>query len=137
MLALAAAASILIHVTGSSSGTTTEACFLRIPGRIDGGGSSIYCLKAFHGRRGPNATVTDSGSMTFSLQRGMIKAQVVIVQRYADDGKTARQVLHGTVVSGTRSYRGARGTISGGGIDVEDAPGQISTSNLHYRILLR
>jgi len=137
MLADVLAVMVLIHVTGPSSGMPTGACFLRIPGRIDGGGSSIYCLKSFRGRPGPGATVTDTGTMTFSLLRGTITARVEVVQRFGKDGKRARQVLHGTVVAGTRSYRNARGTISGGGTDVEVAPGQIARSDLRYRILLQ
>jgi hypothetical protein len=80
--------------------------------------------------------VKDAGLFTFSLPRGRVVARVEIVQRYAADGKHARQTLTGTVVGGTRAYRTARGTVAGGGTDVEDGPGHITSSDLRYRISL-
>ena len=136
MRALILAGSIIVHLTGPATGAPTGACFLRIAGTIAGGGSSVYCLKTFTGQPGPRATVRDAGVLTLVLPSGRIVARVDIVQRYAADGEHARQALTGTVVSGTRAYRGARGTIAGGGTDVEDAPGHISRSDLRYRIAL-
>jgi hypothetical protein len=134
--ALILAASILVHLTGPAAGAPSGKCFLRIAGTIAGGGSSVYCLKTFTGQPGPGATVKDAGLFTFSLPRGRVVARVEIVQRYAADGKHARQTLTGTVVGGTRAYRTARGTVAGGGTDVEDGPGHITSSDLRYRISL-
>ena len=103
---------------------------------MEGGGSSLYCLKSFTGRPGPGATVTDAGTIVFTLPRGTITARVKVVQRFATDGKHATQTLTGSVVGGTLAYQGARGAISGGGTDTETAPGRITKSDLRYRILL-
>jgi hypothetical protein len=130
-------APILVHLVGSASSTSTVGCFLRIAGKVEGGGSSLYCLTSFTGRPGPAATVIDSGTMIFTLPKGTITAQVKVVQRFARDGRHATQRLTGTVLGGTLAYQGARGAISGGGTDTETAPGKITKSDLRYRILLR
>jgi hypothetical protein len=127
----AAADRIVVRVTGSSSATSTDACFLLIHQR-----SLVYCLKTFAGRPGPNAIVRDQGVMTFTLAGGTIRAAVSIVQRFAPDGAHATQSLTGKVTGGTRSYRDAHGTISGGGPLVESPPAHIASSNLRYVISL-
>jgi hypothetical protein len=128
---------VTVHVAGPSTGSSTPACFLRLPAKVAGGGSEVYCLKTFEGEPGPNAVVRDKGVMTFSLRRGTLTARVSIVQRFAPDGKHARQSLTGTITRGTRAYAGAGGTISGGGTDTEDTPGHLAASDLTYRIRLR
>jgi hypothetical protein len=130
-------APILIHLVGPATSTPTIGCFMRVAGKVEGGGRSLYCLKTFTGRPGPATTVRDSGTMIFSLPAGTLTAQVKIVQRFARDGKHATQTLSGTVIGGTGAYRDARGAISGGGTDTETAPGQIAKSDLRYRVLLR
>lgn len=130
-------APILIHLAGPASSTPAVGCFLRIAGKVDGGGSSIYCLKTFAGRPGPGAVVHDSGTMIFVLPKGTLTARVKVVQHFLRDGMHATQTLSGTVVGGTGAYRGARGAISGGGTDTETAPGRIAKSDLRYRVLLR
>jgi hypothetical protein len=110
---------------------------LRLAARVSGGGSMVYCLKTFHGTPGPNATVRDAGVMTFSLNGGSIRANVRIIQRFAADGTHAHQSLTGDVVGGEGRYHNARGTIVGGGTDVEAAPGDVTRSDLQYRITLR
>jgi hypothetical protein len=133
-LAVAVALPIVIHVTGAASGGTAPGCFLSIPGRIAGGGTSTYCLRTFRGAPGPDAVVRDRGTITFRLPDGTITAEVAIVQRFAPDGRRARQALTGTVTGGTGSYSGLKGTITGSGTDTETAPGRLTASDLTYRI---
>ena len=120
---------IAIHVTGAAVGKSTNACFLQLTSRVVGGGSETYCLQTFHGKPGPNAVVRSRGVVTFRLPHRTLRARVLVVQRFAADGKHARQTLSGTIVGG--------GTISGGGTDVESPPGHVTASNLRYRIDVR
>ena len=131
------AAVLVIRVTGSAHGATTPACFFRVTSHVVGGGTMTYCLKTFSGRPGAGAVVRDAGVLTFALPRGSLRARVRVVQRYGADGEHAQQTLLGTIVGGTRRFRGARGSISGGGTDLEVAPGRIAASRLRYRLVLR
>jgi hypothetical protein len=136
--ATAAQTRLAIRVSGPASSRSTARCFLLIRGRVVGGGSEAYCLQTFSGRPGPNAVVQDRGTMTFSLpRRGTLRTAVRIVQTFAADGRHARQSLTGTVVGGSGTFRRARGTIRGGGTDVEAAPGRITASALRYVVTLR
>jgi hypothetical protein len=112
---------IAIHVTGPADGRSTTACFLRLAPRVVGGGRAIMCLKSFHGRPGPNSTVRIRATITFRLPHRTIRANVLIVDRFAADGKHATQRVTGN-------------GISGGGRFVEDPPGHIRSSDLHYRV---
>lgn len=94
------------------------------------------CLKRFGRGPGPNAVVHTSGTLPFRLRFGTVSARVRSIQRFAADGIHARQTLTGTVTGGTGRYRGARGTIAGGGTDVESPPGHIVRSNLRYVLSL-
>jgi hypothetical protein len=128
---------LVIRVTGSSESLAVGSCFIRIRSRVVGGGTQTYCLERFSGAPGPRAVVRDSGVMTFALARGILRARVRIVQRFARDGVHATQSLTGGVVDGTRAYARARGAISGGGTDVEKPPGHVASSNLRYVVRLR
>lgn len=114
----------------------SSACFLLLRSKLEQGSVS-YCLEKFHGEPGPNATVRDSGTMTFTLPAGTIRARVSIVQRFGADGIHARQTLRGTLVGGTGRYARISGTIAGGGTDVEDPPGTIDSQHLRYVIRAR
>ena len=114
--------SFTIRVAGPATSSTTEHCFLRIRGRVVGGGAEVYCLEHATGAPGPNAVVRDSGAMTFQVRDGTIRTLVRIVQRFGADGRHARQSLTGRVGGGTGRFRGARGSIRGGGTDVEALP---------------
>jgi hypothetical protein len=96
-----------------------------------------YCLKTFQGEPGPRTTVKDRGTLTFELAQGTLRAAVRIDQRFAADGRHARQVLHGTILGGSGRFQSARGTIDGGGTDEEYPPGHIVASNLSYRVTMR
>jgi hypothetical protein len=117
---------IVVRVRGSSTSLLSTSCFLRLRQHVVGGGTTTYCLKTFHGRPGPNATVRDSGVMTFALKGRTIRAKVSIVERFAADGAHARQTLTGKVVGG--------GTVRGGGPVVERPPGHIASSDLRFVI---
>jgi hypothetical protein len=134
VLAVPAAASsrIVVAVRGSSTSLVSTSCFIRLSQRIVGGGTLTYCLKVFHGEPGPNATVRDSGAMTFALAHGTIRANVSIVQRFAADGVHATQSLAGKIAGGTGRYAHATGSVKGGGRVVEKPPGHIAWSNLRY-----
>ena len=133
----AASPHLTVHVHGGSTQIISSSCFLKLKQRIVGGGAVIYCLKTFNGEPGPNAVVRDSGQMTFTLFVGAIRTNVSIVQRFSSDGAHARQTLTGKITGGTKRYAGARGTVSGGGTDVEHPPGSIRSSNLRYVFVLR
>lgn len=120
---------IAVHVTGPATSKSTNACFLQLASHVVGGGTETYCLQTFHGRPGPNAVVRSRGVVTFRLPHRTLRARVLVVQRFAADGKHARQTLTGTIVGG--------GTVNGGGTDVESPPGHVRASDLRYRISVR
>jgi hypothetical protein len=128
---------LTVHVRGGTTQIITSSCFLKLKQRVTGGGTLVYCLKTFHGKPGANAVVRDSGVMTFTLPKGTIRANVSMVQRFSADGAHARQTLTGTVAGGSGRYEGARGSVSGGGTDVEQPPGSVRSSNLRYAFVLR
>jgi len=57
-------------------------------------------------------------------------------QRFAADGAHARQTVRGSIAGGTGHYRGARGTIVGGGV-VVDRRSRLGRVDLRYRLSLR
>ena len=117
---------IPVHVTGPATSSETAACVVRLSAHIVGGGTLITCLTGFRGAPGPNALVRVRGTMTFKLPRRTLRAKVLIVDRFAADGKHARQSLTGTLAAG--------GTVSGGGTFLEDPPGHVRASDLRYRL---
>jgi len=119
---------LVVKVSGSSTSLLSTTCFIKIRQHVVGGGTTTYCLETFHGRPGPNATVRDSGVMTFALKGRTIRANVQIVEKFAADGAHARQTLSGELVGG--------GTVKGGGPVVEKPPGHIASSNLRFVITL-
>ena len=112
---------ILLHVTGAAEGHSTARCFLQLSARVVGGGRAITCIETFSGRPGPNALVRIRGTITFRLPHRTIRARVLIVDRFAADGRHATQRVSG------------RG-ISGGGRFVESLPGHVRSSDLRYRV---
>jgi hypothetical protein len=93
-----------------------------------------YCLETFAGEPGPNAVVEDSGTMTFDLPDGTLRARVRITQSFEADGRHAEQRLTGRVTGGTGRYSDARGPIAGGGSVDEHPPGRIADSDLRYLV---
>jgi hypothetical protein len=132
-----AVAVIVVRVAGPAAGHSTSACFLSLRSDIVGGGSETYCLKTFTGRPGPRAVVHDAGVMTFVLRRGTLRANVHIVERFGSDGAHATQTLRGAISGGTGRFRGARGTIAGGGSVLERPAGHVVRSSLRYVLSLR
>ena len=112
---------MVIHVEGPAASTETPACFVRLTARVVGGGRAITCLTGFRGQPGPYALVRVTGTIEFHLPHRLLRFRVLIVDRFAADGKHATQRLTG------------RG-ISGGGAYVEDPPGNVKASNLTYRV---
>ena len=112
---------MLIHVVGPAKSTETGTCFVRLTSPIVGGGTFVACLTDFRGQPGPKALVRVKGTFTFRLPHRTITARVLIVDRFAADGKHARQTVSGT-------------NISGGGTYVEDPPGHVRASDLRYRL---
>jgi hypothetical protein len=112
---------MLIHVEGPARSSETAACFLRLAAHITGGGTAVTCITGFHGAPGPNAVVRVRGTIAFHLPHRLLRYRVLIVDRFAADGKHATQTLTGN-------------GISGGGTYVEDPPGNVKASNLTYRV---
>ena len=112
---------MLIHVEGPARSTQTTACFLRLTAHIAGGGTAVTCITSFHGAPGPNAVVRAQGTIAFHLSHRLLRYRVLIVDRFAADGRHATQRLTGK-------------GISGGGTFVEDPPGHVRASDLRYRL---
>jgi len=112
---------MLIHVEGPARSSETTACFLRLAAHIAGGGTAVTCITGFQGAPGPNAVVRVQGTIAFLLPHRRLRYRVLIVDRFAADGKHATQRLTGK-------------GISGGGTFVEDPPGHIRASDLRYRL---
>ena len=112
---------MLIHVDGSARTTETAACFLRLAAHIAGGGTAVTCITGVHGAPGPNAVVRVHATIAFHLPHRVLRYRVLIVDRFAADGKHATQRLTGT-------------GISGGGTFVENPPGHVRASDLRYRL---
>jgi hypothetical protein len=121
-----AVVSLLVHLVGPATTLNAHGCFLRLSTRIEPAGRAVYCIRDFRGAPGANAVVHDSGLLTLHLPARTVRAQVQVVERFAADGRHARQKLHGTVDGG--------GTIAGGGTLVESPPGHVSASSLRYRL---
>ena len=115
---------MIVHVTGPAASTETAACFVRLTARVAGGGTLVTCLTGFRGEPGPRALVRVRGTMTFHLpHRRLLRYRVLIVDRFAADGRHATQTLTGK-------------GISGGGTFLEDPPGNVKASDLRYRLTL-
>lgn len=120
---------LVVRVRGeSSTAPSVSKCFLLIRQHVAGGGTSTYCLEAYSGRPGPNATLEDRGVMTFALPNRTIRAHVHIDARFRADGRHATQTLRGRVARG--------GSITGGGHYVESPPGHVASADLRYVITL-
>ena len=111
----------VVHVHGPAQSSETARCFVRLEARITGGGTLVTCLTGFRGAPGPNAVVRVTGTMTFRLPHRTYAAKVLILDRFAADGKHAVQQVSGK-------------GIAGGGTYVEDPPGHVRASNLTFRL---
>ncbi len=112
---------MLIHVEGPARSAETAACFLRLTAHITGGGTAVTCITGFRGAPAPNAVVRVRATIAFHLPHRLLRYRVLIVDRFAADGKHATERLTG------------RG-IGGGGTFVEDPPGHVRASDLRYRL---
>jgi hypothetical protein len=112
---------MVIHVEGPARTAEPAACFLQLTARVVGGGTAVTCLRNFHGAPGPKAVVRLNATIAFHLPHRLLRYRVLIVDRFAADGKHAAQTVSGA-------------GISGGGTFVESPPGHISASNLTYRL---
>ena len=112
---------MLIHVEGPARTTATTACFLRLAAHVAGGGTAVTCITSFRGAPGPNAVVRVQGTIAFHLPHRLLRYRVLIVDRFAADGKHATQRVSGK-------------GISGGGTFLEDPPGNVRASNLLYGV---
>jgi hypothetical protein len=112
---------VIVHVEGPARTVPTPACFIELRARIVGGGTEVTCLRTFHGEPGPNAVVRLNATIAFHLPHRLLRYRVLIVDRFAADGKHARQTVTGK-------------GIRGGGTFTESPPGNVSASNLTYRL---
>ena len=129
-------ASLTLHVVGGATRTTSATCGFVITAHVVEGGTQVTCLTSVRGYPAPGATIRSSGTMTFRLKRGTIRARIAVVQRFGANGSSARQTLTGTITGGTRAYRGVRGTITGGGTVVDTAL-RLSKLHLTYKLVFR
>ena len=112
---------MLIQVEGPAKTTETPKCFLQLTAHVLGGGTAVTCLTGFRGQPGPYARVRLTGTITFHLPHRLLRYHVLIVDRFAADGKHATQRVSGK-------------GIAGGGTFVEDPPGNVRASNLIYGV---
>lgn len=140
-----AAAALAVASTGSQTlvervhGTPTRrganGCAFLIGAALVGGGRQTTCITSLDGAPGPGVVMKSKGLMTFRLRKGSIKARVEITQRFGSDGVHARQTVRGSIVAGTRAYRGIRGSIAGSGTVTDRASG-LGPVNLRYTLHL-
>jgi hypothetical protein len=120
---------LYVHLRGAARNLpVTEGCFLLLRSKVVGGGRMTYCLERFSNDPGPDATVLDSGRLTFNLPGHTIRAHVRVTTTFGPDGEHAIQKLRGAVSGG--------GTIAGGGPYLEARPGHVAASDLRYTIRL-
>jgi len=112
---------MLIQVEGPARSTETAACFLRLAAHIAGGGTAVTCITGVHGAPRPNAVVRVHATIAFHLPHRVLRYRVLIVDRFAADGKHATQRVSGK-------------GISGGGTFVENPPGTVRASDLIYGV---
>lgn len=128
--------SLTLHVAGGAARSTSATCGFVITAHVVEGGTQVTCLTSVRGYPAPHATIRSSGTMTFRLRRGTIRARIAVVQRFGANGSSARQTLTGTITGGTKAYRGVRGTITGGGTVVDTAL-RLSKLHLAYKLVFR
>jgi hypothetical protein len=136
VIAQAAAAALTLHVRGNPRRTTRPGCVFVIANPLVEGGSQTTCLTSVDGFPQPDGVIRSKAKMTFALKRGTIRVAATIVMRFGADGVHARQTVSGRIVGGTRAYRGARGTIAGGGT-VADHRTSLGPVSLTYRLAVR
>ena len=112
---------MLIHVEGPARTAEPPACFLQLTAQIVGGGTAVTCLQDVRGTPGPNALVRINATIAFHLPHRRLRYRILIVDRFAADGKHATQRVSGP-------------GIDGGGTFTESPPGHVSASNLTYRL---
>lgn len=122
-----------VHTTPTRR--ATNGCAFLINARLVGGGTQTTCINGLDGVPGADVVMHSRGVMTFHLKKGSIRARVRITQRFGSDGVHARQTVRGSIVGGTRAYRGAGGTINGGGTVTDRASG-LGPVNLRYTLRL-
>jgi len=112
---------MLIQVEGPARSAETAQCFVQLTAHVVGGGTAVTCLTGFRGQPGPNALVRVQGTITFHLPHRLLRYRVLIVDRFAADGKHATERVSGK-------------GISGGGTFLEDPPGNVRASDLLYGV---
>jgi hypothetical protein len=143
-----AVAGIALALAGSAGGHTlvervhttpkrrpANGCAFLVSAPLVGGGKQTTCITHLDGVPGPGVVMHSRGRMTFRLKKGSIRARVRITQRFAPDGVHAHQSIRGSIAGGTRTYRGSRGTLGGGGT-VVDRPGGLGPVDLRYTLRL-
>jgi hypothetical protein len=134
-MALAASVVVVLHVLGAAVRGSSGHCGFVISAAVREGGRQTTCLTEVRGYPAPRAVIHSSGTMTFTLRGGTIRARVSIVQRFAADGRTARQSVTGRILGGTRAYAGRHGTLTGGGTLVDTAT-RLDHLRLTFRLAL-
>lgn len=134
--AAATAAALTLHVRGYPRRTTKPGCIFLIANPLVEGGTQTTCLTSVDGFPQANGVIRSKAKMTFALRRGTIRVTATIVMRFGADGVHAKQTVSGVIVGGTRLYRGARGTIAGGGT-VADHRTSLGPVSLTYRLAVR
>jgi S-formylglutathione hydrolase FrmB len=131
--AFGATSKLTLHVVGRAARSSTASCAFLISARVREGGRQVTCLTAVRGFPGPHSVIRSSGTMTFRLAQGTIRARVAVTQRFGANGASATQTLSGSIVGGSGRYAGVRGTMTGGGTLV-DTRAALRSLELVYRL---
>jgi hypothetical protein len=134
-LAAASGQTLIERVQTTPTRRAANGCAFLINARLVGGGRQTTCITGLDGVPGPGVVMHSRGVMRFHLKKGSIRARVRITQRFGSDGVHAHQTVRGSIIDGTRAYRGARGTINGRGT-VTDRPSGLGPVNLRYTLRL-
>jgi len=125
---------VVVHVTGTPSRTSTARCVFELRAKVTGGGIQTTCLRDVDGFPGPNAVIHSAGEMTFVLPQGTVRTNVRVTQRFGSDGIHARQQTAGVITSGTGGFASGTGRITGSGTVLDRSTG-IGPVDLTYTLM--
>jgi hypothetical protein len=133
---LVAQVALTVHVRVIPTRSSSPKCLFVIRNPIVEGGTQTTCLRTVEGVPYAGAIVRSSGTMTFALRRGVLRAKVTSTLSFGRDGTHASQQVAGTLTGGSGAYEGARGTVTASGSVVDRASG-LGPVAVTYRFAIR